>query len=278
MGDETKNIAVIGGGAAGLTAAYLLQQNYTVTLYERNPYAGGHANTVVIPNGPDKGKPVDTGFTLLNDQAYPTFSRLLKRLEVRVRPSELSFGYWNEKSGLQYAATGLNGLFAKRSNLWNSSFWKILNEWSKFKRRAARDRGNGALANLTLGEYLEQEGYSKEFTKDCLLPLGSAVWCTSVKEIELFPADFFIRVLRNFGLLDQPQRVQWQMVEGGSHSYVKAILKTFKTQVHLGEIVEEVRRKKDQVLIRTRSGLEHTYDKVVLACHADEALGFLAEP
>lgn len=278
MGDEIKNIAVIGGGAAGLTAAYLLQQHYTVSLYDRNSYVGGHANTVVIPNGPDKGKPVDMGFTLFNDQTYPTFSRLLQRLEVRARPSELNFGYWNEKSGLQYSATGLNGLFARRSNLWNSSFWMILNNWTKFRRRARRDLGKGELAVLTLGEYLELKGYPKEFIQNCLLPLGSAVWCTSVREIEQFPADFFIRVLRDFGLLGLPQRVQWKMVEGGSQSYIKAILKTFKTQVHLGEIAEEVKRKKNQVLIRTRSGLEHAYDKVVLACHADEALGLLTEP
>lgn len=278
MSEKISNIAVIGMGAAGLTAAYLLQQRYVVTLFEKNNYVGGHANTIVIPNGPDKGKPMDTAFTLLNDQTYPTFHRLLRRLEVPVRPAELSFGYWDEKSGLQYAATGLNGLFAQRANLWNSSFWTMIREWAGFKRRAWRDLALGKLDALTLGEYLERENYSKGFTRDCLLPLGAVFWCTSVREMEQFPAVLFVRVFESCGLLGQPRRLQWQTVEGGSHSYVKAILKTFQTQVHLGEVVEEVKRKKDQVLVRSRSGQERGYDKVVMACHADEALGLLADP
>jgi len=96
--------------------------------------------------------------------------------------------------------------------------------------------------------------------------------------VEQFPADFFVRVLESFGLLGKPHRLQWQRVEGGSQSYVKAILKTFKTRVRLGEAVEEVKRKKDQVLVRTRAGQEQAYDKVVMACHADEALGLLTDP
>lgn len=278
MGEEITNIAVVGGGVAGLTAAYLLQQHYVVTLYDKNAYAGGHANTIVIPNGPDKGKPVDAGFVLLNDQTYPTFRRLLQRLEVPVHPSEFSFGYWDEKSGLQYAATGLNGLFAERENLWNPSFWALLREWTWFKRRSCRDLIGRKLGSLTLAEYAGQENYSKGFLRDCLLPLGAAVWCNSVREVEQFPADFFVRVLESLGLLDKPRRLQWLAVEGGSHSYVKAILKTFKTRVRLGEAVEEVKRKKDQVFVRTRSGQEQAYDKVVMACHADEALGLLADP
>lgn len=278
MGETISNIAVIGGGAAGLTAAYLLQQHYVVTLYEKNNYAGGYANTVVIPNGPDKGKPVDTGFTLLNDQTYPTFRRLLNRLGVAIRPSEFSFGYWDEKSGLQYAATGPNGFFAQRSNLWNSAFWKILREWVWFKRRAWRDMTTGKLDPLTLGEYIEQGKFSEGFSRDCLLPLGSAIWCTSVREMEQFPAAMFARVLEGLGFLGQSRRLQWQTVEGGSHNYVKAIVRTFKTRVRLGDPVEEVKRKKEQVLVRTRAGQEQAYDKVVLACHADEALGLLADP
>jgi len=59
---EPGRLAVIGCGVAGLTAAHLLQRRYEVTLFERNDYPGGHTHTIVIPDGPDAGTPVDTGF------------------------------------------------------------------------------------------------------------------------------------------------------------------------------------------------------------------------
>ena len=37
--------AVVGAGVAGLTAAYLLQRAYDVTLYEADDRLGGHAHT-----------------------------------------------------------------------------------------------------------------------------------------------------------------------------------------------------------------------------------------
>ncbi len=106
-----RRLAVIGGGVAGITAAELLQEKFEVTLYEAQNYLGGHTHTVVIPDGPDAGTPVDTGFIVLNDQTYPTLHRMLKRWEVEVRWSDMSFGFFSEETHLAYAGTTLNGLF-----------------------------------------------------------------------------------------------------------------------------------------------------------------------
>jgi uncharacterized protein len=278
MEEKPLNIAVIGTGAAGLTAAYILQRKHLVTLFEKNPTVGGHSNTIVIPNGPDKGIPVDTGFMVLNDRTYPTFHQLLKQLEVPVRNSDISFGYWDEKSGLQYAGTNLNGLFAQRSNLWSPAFWRMLREMGWFKVRAKKDLAGGKLEELTLGEYLMDENYSSRFIHDYIVPMGSALWSTSVREMMDFPAATFARFFENHGLLGFTGRPQWQTIVGGSQSFVKAILKTFKTMVRMSDAVEEVKRKGEQVTIRTREGKERSFDQVVMACHADEALALLAEP
>lgn len=278
MDEKPLNIAVIGGGMAGLTAGYILQRRHAVTLFEKNNYVGGHTNTIVIPNGPDKGKPVDTGFMVLNDRNYPTFHRLLRQLEVPVRNCDMSFGYWDEKTGLQYALTGLNGIFAKRSTLWTPSFWVLLREMASFQGSARKDLAMGKMYSRTLGEYLEQEDYSKGFIQDYLLPLGAAIWSTSVREMADFPADSFIQFFENHGFLSPNDRPQWQTVVEGGQSCVKAIMKTFKTRMRINEPVEEVKRKASGVLVRTRDGQEHAYDKVILACHADEALALLTEP
>ena len=43
-----QRIAVIGSGAAGLTATHLLQQKHQVTLFEASDRIGGHTNTITL--------------------------------------------------------------------------------------------------------------------------------------------------------------------------------------------------------------------------------------
>ncbi len=278
MNDTPLNIAVIGTGVAGLTAAYILQRQHKVTLFEKNANVGGHTNTIVIPSGPEKWTPVDTGFVLLNEKTYPAFHELLRQLKVSVRNCDISFSFYDEKSGLQYSGANLNGLFAQRSNLWNSSFWMTLREMSWFNRKAKKDLAAGLLDQITLGQYLEGEGFSQRFIQDFLVPFGSAIWSSSVMDIMDFPAEIFVEFLQNNGLLGSKKKPQWQTVVEGSHSYIRTLLKTMVVRVRVKEPVEEVKRQENQILLRTKGGKEESFDKVVLACHADESLAMLADP
>ena len=49
-----RRIAIVGGGVAGLSAAWLLSRRHQVTLYEKEDWIGGHAHTVDVetPDGP----------------------------------------------------------------------------------------------------------------------------------------------------------------------------------------------------------------------------------
>jgi uncharacterized protein len=276
---KSLNIAVVGTGAAGLTAAYLLQERHLVTLYEKSRHIGGHVQTFPVPHGPDKALPLEMGFALLNDGAYPVFRRLLDRLEVPLRDvPRPSFGYYHEGSGFQYAQTGWNGLFAQRKNLWNPSYWSLLGGKARFASGAPGDLRSGKLAGRTLGDYLEDGNFTKDFLWDFLFPLGSALWSVPAKDMEGFPADLFVESLAAKGWLGPPAPPHGKSVEGGSGRYVKAILRRLKTRVRTGEAVEEVRRQKSGVLLGIKGGGQSAYDKVVLACHADEALGLLSDP
>lgn len=278
MDEKPLKIAVIGAGVAGLTAAHLLQRKHHVTLYEKSPSLGGHANTIVIDNGPDKGTPIDTGFVVLNDRTDVNFHKLLNQLEVPVRDSDMSFGFYDEKSRLQYAGTNLNGLFAQRSRLWDPAFWHMLLEIARFRGKAKKDLALGRLEGQSLGEYLDGEGFFRGFIHDYILPMGGSLWSTSGKDMAEFPADVFVRFLDNHGLMRFTGRPKWRRIVGGSHSYVKAFLKGFKGRVKVNAPVDQVKRAGEGVSIKTKGGEENIFDKVVLAGHADEALALLAEP
>lgn len=191
MAGKKLNIAVIGSGVAGLTAAYILNRNYNVTVFEKNDYAGGHTHTIVIDKGPDKGTPVDTGFIVMNHANYPLFTKLLSQLDVGLRDSDMSFGYHCEETGIQYSSRGLGGLYAQRGNILSPGFQRMVYDLLRFYRHAKSDLETGAAASLTLGDYLKERKFSEIFIKHHILPMGSAIWSTPDDEMMDFPDIFF---------------------------------------------------------------------------------------
>ena len=275
-------IAVVGGGVAGIVSSYLLQQEHDVVIFEKNDYLGGHTNTKVVPDGPDEGTAVDTGFIVLNSKNYPLLHEFFARLGVPVRKSDMSFSYYSEGDNIQYAGTTLNGLFAKRSNLLPSRFWWFLVELAGFCRNARADIGSeksaNRLAGLTLGEYIRERNISAYLRDHYLLPMGAAIWSASLDEILSFPARSFLQFFENHGLLRLKDRPQWQTVIGGSSSYVERFRESFEGAVWLNRGVSAVQRNEDGVEIVDLDGYSEKFDHVVMACHADQALALLEEP
>ncbi len=271
-------IAVVGSGVAGLTAAYILNRIHSVRVFEKNDYPGGHTHTIVIDRGPDRGTPVDTGFIVMNHRNYPLFTELLERLGVGLRDSDMSFGYSCLQTGMQYSSRGLNGLYAQRGNFLKPSFQRMVFDLLRFYRHAKRDLETGAAANVTLGEYLASRKFSDIFIRHHILPMGAAIWSTPDDKMMEFPAESFFRFFSNHGLLGITGQPVWRTVVGGSHMYVKAIRESLKTDVLTGRAVKSVTRKKNTVMIKFAGGKEEAFDRVVIAAHADEALGMLADP
>ncbi len=278
MNERPLRVAVVGAGVAGITAAHILQRRHEVTLFERNGYVGGHTHTVTIPDGPDAGTPVDTGFIVCNDRTYPLFLTLLDQLEVGRSKTEMSFGFHCERTGLHYAGTGLNGLFAQRRNLLRPSFWKLIREIGRFGRDAQAYLETDTAPPTTLGEYLCDRGYPAILTDQYIRPMASAIWSTSPAEVLDFPAAPFLRFFHNHGLLSLTDRPQWFTVRGGSHSYVTAFLRRFRGRVRTGAEVVSVRRNGRVQHVAAADGAEGSFDATVIATHADEALALLEDP
>jgi len=271
-------IAIVGGGIAGITAAHLLQGPHEVTLYEKNDYVGGHTHTVTIPEGPDAGLPVDTGFIVLNDRTYPVLNRFLRALGVAIRKSDMSFSYYDERGGFQYASSNLNTLFAQRRNLINPGYWAMLGEILLFNRMVSRKLSSGKLENLTLGQFLGRFRFSNRFREQYLFPMVAAIWSAPDLEVNRFPMLTFARFFDNHGLLSVHNHPQWYYVAGGSHTYVKAFLRQFTGTVLTRTPPVSIQRSEKGVRITLRDGSSETFDKAVIATHADEALQLLADP
>ena len=270
-------VAVIGGGVAGIIAAHRLQNRYRVTLFDQNDYLGGHTHTVTIADGPDAGVAVDTGFIVFNEATYPLFIAFLDELGVASRATEMSFGFACERTGLVYAGNTLDGLFAQRANLFRPRFYKFLLEIGRFCRQGLIDLATeGDLG--TLDDYVRRHRFQQFMVENYLKPMAAAIWSTPAGRVAAFPARSFLNFFKNHGLLALHKRPRWRTVARGSHSYVKAFAARFTGEIRLHSAIHRIHREAGGVEVEFADQQRERFDRVVIATHADQALGLLAEP
>lgn len=270
------NVAVIGTGVAGLSAAWLISKRHMVTVYEKDKHIGGHSNTVDAPVG-KAPVPVDTGFIVYNERNYPNLTALFEHLGVPTVDSDMSFAASLQGGRFEYSGTGLNGLFGQRRNVLKPRFWRLILDILRFYREAPAQLDALSRDGLSLGDFVERQNYSGTFIEDHVLPMGAAIWSTTVDEMRAYPAAAFVRFFESHGLLTMKDRPQWRTVAGGSREYVRRLSEPFRTRVRHDAAVAIVRTP-GGVSVRDGAGKVVDYDHVVIATHADEALRLLADP
>lgn len=272
-----RRIAVIGSGISGLSAAWLLDKSADVTLFETDSRLGGHANTVSVDLPGKDTIAVDTGFIVYNERNYPNLVALFKHLDVKTDASDMSFAASLHGGRLEYSGSGLAGLFGQKSNLLRPRFWTMVRDVLRFYKQAPSLLADSTLEGMSLGEYLDRNGYSASFIDDHLLPMGAAIWSTTAADMRAYPLQAFIRFFVNHGLVQLSDRPQWRTVKGGSREYVARIRSDFKGNIVLNSQIAAVRRDDDGVKLLDRSGQMSIFDDVVIATHADQALALLAD-
>ena len=284
-------VAIIGGGISGLGCAYALGKSgkIDITLYEGGPHIGGHSNTIDMTLSGIAGNVthgVDTGFLVFNQRTYPRLLRLFNELQVPVAKSDMSLSVSvptadeGNQGKLEWAGHNLDSLFAQRKNLFNPKFLRMVYDILKFNRLTTKLAKQEHLdqVSLTVGEFLDQHRFKKEFREWYFLPMIGAIWsCPSSQMLE-FPVSTMIRFCHNHGLLQINDRPQWLTVAGGSREYVKRIceaLNQFEVIINRS-FVESVKRVNSGVQVKS-GGHVQTYDHVIFATHSDISLGLIED-
>ncbi|MDA1082221.1 MAG: FAD-dependent oxidoreductase [Gemmatimonadetes bacterium] len=272
-----KSLAIIGTGIAGLGAAHFLHDRFDTTVFEQGDYVGGHTNTITVD---EKGRsvPIDTGFMVFNHVTYPNLTRLFRELGVATKPTEMSFSVQHAPSGLEYNGSSLNQLFGQRRNLLSPRHWRMLMAINRFNDEAVAALDDPQWVNHTLGDYVRERGYGDEMLDRYLVPMSGSVWSTPPDRMLDFPAMTLLRFWHNHGFLGMRTQHQWWTVVNGAKSYVERITSPFRHRIRLNNAVVRVERRDGQAMVTTRDGAGRTFDKVILACHADQALALLADP
>ncbi len=271
---ECKRIAVIGSGISGLSAAWLLSGSHSVTLYEREARLGGHSNTVYVDT-PEGAIPVDTGFIVFNEWTYPNLIALFSHLGIETLASEMSFAVSAENGGFEYSGGSLAGLVGQPRNIVRPRFWRMMRDLHRFYTLAPAQLAAGELDDISLGNMLDEGGYSLGFQSDHLLPMAAAIWSGTVDGMRDYPAAAFTRFFINHGLFKYVGRPVWRTVVGGSKVYVDRISEGVETRIGIG--VRSIKRHEGRVTVIDQKGHEDTFDHVVMASHADQTLSMLSD-
>jgi predicted NAD/FAD-binding protein len=265
-------IAIIGAGISGLGAAYLLNPDHEITVYEANDYIGGHSRTLEADIDGAK-VPVDTGFIVYNERNYPHLTGLFNHLDVEVAKSDMSFGVSINNGWLEYGTQSLWNIISQKRNLFRPAFWRMVRDVLCFNKQAERYLES----DLTLGQLLDEMNMGPWFRDYYLLAMGGAIWSTPLMQMEHYPARTFLRFFKNHGLLTVTEQPQWYTVKGGSREYVKKLTASFAEKIRLNAAVQKVKAEGEQIAVTDAKGEVAHYDQVILACHSDQAHQMLDE-
>ena len=270
-------IAVIGSGISGLSSAYYLSKKNEVDLFEKDDHFGGHSYTFDIKLK-DKKVPVDLGFIVFNKITYPNLINFFEELKVPYEKSDMSFSVSVKDSNIEYGGTGFNSLFARKNNLFNFNFIKMIYEIISFYKSAPvllkKD-----LKNLTLGNYLDNSKISKYFVNYHIIPMVAAIWSMPFSKARDIPFELFLNFFNNHGLFKLKDRPQWYTVTNRSRNYVSKVLDKINGEYFKNYEIKKIIRSDDNVRIFINTLSEYRdYDHVVLACHADQSLKLINNP
>ena len=261
-------VAVVGSGISGLGAAYLLARAHDVSVFEQDTRAGGHTRTVRRD-----GLGLDLGFLVHNERNYPLLSRLFRELGIATQESDMSFSV-SCPCGLEYSG---RRPFAQPQRSVDARHLGLLWEIGRWLRTANRSLDQFDCDHWSLERYLDERRFSQRFRRHFLVPLTAALWSTAPGRALEYPAGAAIRFFENHGMLGF-RRFRWRSVSGGNDAYVRQIGAGLGGRLRLGAGVRSCRRGPDGVELTTADGEQHRFDAVVLATHADQALGLLEDP
>ena len=266
-------IGVIGSGISGLVSALTLQEKFEVSLFEKNSKLGGHSNTVTIEQE-NKKYSVETGFIVLNDKNYPIFTSLLKHLNIGVNNSSMSFSVSVDKGQFEYSSSYI-GLLGQTKNIIDPKYWGMLRDINYFYTNALKDVKD-CPDNETLGQFLKRFNYSNKFIDYHLVPMTASIWSCPTKSILNFPIKSLLVFFENHKLLNIYNRPKWSTVNKGSREYVKKIQSLLKGKIYTNAKVNKISKSKEGIRVHYQDGIK-TFDKVILACHADQSSEILIE-
>ncbi len=272
-----KRVCVVGGGVAGIGAAWAMSQHpdrFDFELYEKNDRLGGNAMTVDIPQDDGSSIPIDVSVTAFIPSVYHNYLELMKHYGIERIPTRFSYSVSHE--GDVYAHD-FDSPLKRRLAPEIARFQKALRFIQKFNALSGERSKARSFLNpfnyLTMGQVLNVLGLSGDFRYKLLKPMFvNFLMATNVFDM---PAALFARYLDFFDLERATPMMTWDQ---GTRNIYRHMTAGFEDRVFLNRAVRKIRRDAGGVTVIDEHGVETRFDEVVLACNANQALMMVEQP
>ena len=258
-----RRVAIVGGGVAGLGAAWALHQHpdrFEFRVFEANDRLGGNAVTVDMPQADGSLIPFDISVTACIPSVYHHIQLLLRRFQIDLLDTK--FNYSVRYRGDVYAHDFDSEI---RTELQDeiARFQRLLQLLHLF---GALTRSRSKLLNalnpfnyISMGTLLNLGGFSGGFRYKILKPMFvNFLMATNVFDM---PAALFSRYLEFFNIESATPMQTWDQ---GTRRIYDCLSADFADRIDLNRAVRKVYRRKAGVVIEDEAGVQETYDDVIL--------------
>lgn len=291
---QRKRVAIVGGGCAGITSFWALQNSiHDVHLFEASANLGGRVKTLPFENHECRIH-VDTEPSLFNKDASQNLHSLLHYIGQSVFPTTLNFSTSTGTSSVELGFDLLKEIVLDPEILCRFETWQMLFSILRFRYLAVDllldkkrlslsplNRGQDDQSSLSVDEYLANEGFSANFRDKYLIPLVSTLWGTDAgRFLPRFPIRPLVRSLFDHHLLCTPRSTpQWQQLDQPASQFMKTMAMDFPvTNVHLRSRVIELKTSanhKGRFVLTTSDNNTEYFDHIIFAVDSQEILDIL---
>ncbi|MEO8395496.1 MAG: FAD-dependent oxidoreductase, partial [Chloroflexota bacterium] len=212
-------VAIVGGGAAGLVTAWLLETDHQVTLYEKEDRLGGHAHTLNLEVA-GEAVAIDAGFEFISDTMFPVFMRFLKLLNAPVAPFAMLVTQYDTRSGDFRMLPPIHG----RQIFWDALTPRRSLDLLRFVcvLRAVRGIMNRRDSSVTVEQFIDRLPLSVRFKTEFMLPYLQAQWGVTTDDIKSF-AVYDAARYSYLGFQQGLSANAWKEITGGTQTYVNLL-------------------------------------------------------
>jgi predicted NAD/FAD-binding protein len=274
-----EKIGVIGGGIAGVGAAWALHRaGYEVDLFEKTSAIGGNAKTFRW-NTPDGEAESPLLVVAWPQMYYHNYELLLDELGVGITTLPISYFIQTPDGHFcQDGKTGMAKRFAPEFRRWKRLVRFVSAVNSVFMPRKTHESLYhfsyfNPLNLIPLYWLARLFGISRDFWEEIFVPIHCASFITtSMKGV---PA-VILPLLESIVPLDEPTQMGTWV--GAPRNVFDRMTAPFAERVHTNHEIVSVKGKPGDYVVTDREGRSYEVDKVVFACDSSSVLRALESP
>ncbi len=274
---KRRRIAIVGGGVSGLGAAWALShhpERFDILVYEAGGQLDGNAVTIDMPQVYGSSIPFDISVTACIASVYHHILLLMEKFGIELVNTRFSYSV---RYGRDVYAHDFDSVTRRQLQSEIVNFQRLMR---RLHRYGALTRARSKLLNalnpfnyISMGTVLNLGGFSGDFRYKVLEPMF--VNFPMAKNVFDMPAALFSGYLEFFDIESATPMQTWDQ---GTRRIYANLAAGFEEKICLNRAVRKVYRRKCQVVVEDAAGVRETFDDVVLACNANQALIILDRP